>query len=205
MAEVKLYDWNGVLVSADGFRSWLKQTHADLHHLFVELGQKDEANTVEVRRIYEEATNLNLYPLQLMGGARERLTQDYSSGFIRTIFTSIPRHTFNSQLSGLGIQDLVDEVIVLEDIAARFNLPTNIKENPQVFAALLELVSTDLGRPLTYVDDGLKRVEAAVLGNQQFTQQGRLGLERIYHFDLKTQPKNTDKDYIIVNNLNLVN
>ena len=171
----------------------------------VELGQKDEVNTTEVRRIYEEATNLSLYPLELMDGAKERLIQDYSSGFTRTIFTSIPRHTLNSQLFDLGIQDLVDEVVVLEDIAARFNLPANIKENPQVFTALLELVRVELGRPLTYVDDGIQRVEAAVIGNQQFIQQGRLGLERIYHFDRKAHPTTGDKDYILINNLSLVN
>lgn len=210
MKQTKVYDWNGVFVTVDGFKDWLKEKEPEIFEKYFVLGKKDKELKRQIRpqvlEIYEDATEKGLYPIDLIPNVIERLEQDAQEGYVRTIFTSSPRQVISSQAQDLGLAGKVDEIVVLDDIVAEFGLEGAMKEDPAVFKGLIDFVlQYGIGQPATYTEDSEKRLEAAVQANKLLAQEGRKGFERIYLFDPRAeQPVAPGEGYKKVNSLLLV-
>ncbi len=205
MDETRVYDWNGVLITVDGFWRYLQEHHSDVYDAYKVRGDRDPEVKRAVRprllEIYEAATLEGLYPVELIPHVHERLASDREQGLLRTIFTSAPRVTIERQLGELGVS--VDQVVVLADIQREFGLSAAIKEDPAVFEALARyLPKRGMGTPVSYVDDAVNRIKAAVQANSRLRDTGNQELGRLYLFDSKaaTSPI-ASQEYTTINNL----
>ncbi|MCK4589441.1 MAG: hypothetical protein KAT77_03295 [Nanoarchaeota archaeon] len=210
MKKTKVYDWNGVLITVDGFKDWLRETDPELFNDYFVKGEENKELKRKVRpqllALYEDATNQGLYPVDLLPNVNERLEQDEREGYVRTIFTSSPRKIINFKLQDLSLTGKVDEVIVLDDIITEFGLQGAMKEDPVIFKSLIDFIlKHNIGQPATYTEDSQKRLESALEANRILSWEGRKGFERIYLFDPKAEQAVTaGKGYTKVNDLLLV-
>jgi FMN phosphatase YigB (HAD superfamily) len=207
MRNAKLYDWSGVLVSVDGFRTWLREERSDL---FFEHYDWDESRGIatlkkrpsqEVLDLFEEATTRGLYQLKLLQNVQERLSRDSVEGYVRVAFTSVPRAILGPQLQDLGVANYLDEIVTVEDLNQIFRT-TLAKEDPLLFQYLNDHVRTRGLNPVVYVDDSIKRIEAAVQANNNLPEEW-MKIARLYLFDQKKAPGG-EEGYQRVNDLLLV-
>ena len=174
MKKLKLYDWNGTLVTLDGLRAYFEEHHAQLWHEYKILGDRDpelkKKHLPRMMELVEYATQNDLYPVNVMPRAVERLQADQTEGFRRVVFTSISRELLRKQSRELGIANLVDEVITLEDMKQEFGLEGVTKESPETYQALVQFLQQhNLGICETYTDDGKPRIITAVEVNRIFS------------------------------------
>ena len=101
MKKTKVYDWNGVLITKDGFRNWLKETEPELFEKYFILGKEDKELKRRIRpqilAIHEEVVDQGVYPVELLPNVETRLDRDAQEGYNRTIFTSSPRKIIDNQ------------------------------------------------------------------------------------------------------------
>ena len=94
MSQVKVYDWNGTLVTVEGFRTLLRETEPELFDNYYNKG-KDDPNIrrqfkPRITEIFEDANIHGLYPVELHTHVRERLELDKQQGYARAIFSTVP-------------------------------------------------------------------------------------------------------------------
>lgn len=201
--DARIYDWNGVLVSTDGFRGWLREKHPRLFEEFyfvekeeIQLKKKPDQ---ELLGIYEKATNECLYPIFLLPRVTEKLKLDKNENCARLVFTSAPRSTVLSKITEFGLENLVDEIITIDDLA----IGNLTKEDPKVFQYLAKHI-VNLGlMPCAYTDDSQRRIMAAVEANRSLTREGQETIRKLYLFDPKTENQQK-QGYQTVNDLLLV-
>ncbi len=189
-SELKVYDYNGVIVGVDGFRQWFKENHPEVWHQYKVVGSNNpevlRAVMPQVQGIYEQATINDLYLVSLLPSVQERLERDAAQGYARTLFTSVPREVTERQLERLGIAGSIDALVTLSDIQMVCGLGNAVKEDPAVFYGLVEYCARQgIGTVTSYTDDTEKRVLSAVNAHRQLQTDGRQGIDRIYHFDEK--------------------
>ena len=207
MEETRVYDWNGTLVTKDGFLDYLRTDHPEVYQEYWIAGRTDrsakERAKPRVIELFEHASEHDLYAVELFPHVRERLQQDRDEGLVRTVFTSVSREALIKQAARLGIRDVLDEIVSLNEVMQRFGLASAIKEDPAVYQRLAELLQEKgFGKLVSYVDDGLPRIQAAAQANEVLRQQGKLSFERVYHFDPKAPASPVPGEgYTVINDL----
>ncbi|MBI2665638.1 hypothetical protein HYX12_03390 [Candidatus Woesearchaeota archaeon] len=207
--EVSLWDWNGTLTTIDKFRAWVKDNHPELWQQYYINGENDpdvrRVAKPEILRLFEHATEKGLYPVKLFSNAEARLRQDADSGLVTVVFTSISPEMVRTKARELGIKDLLNEVIGLDEVLGHYGLPmTTIKEDPIVYQCLARYLRgegsfTGIEK---YIDDGLPRVQAALKANLELRAQGELEFRRLYHFDHKAKERVQQREgYSVISDL----
>ncbi len=190
MAEVKIYDWNGTLVTVDGFRRWVRDTNLALAVRFYDSGQEERtAATQDIKKIFEYASNEGLYPVELFPGVAERLQQDQKEGYQRLVFSTISPDTLNKQAQALGIRDKIDQIIPLDDVLKYGNIVGAVKEDPRVYAHLVQMLG--LEKAQAYTDDTPARAVAAAESR---------AFNKVYLFDPKNAAK-PGEGYSVIDNI----
>lgn len=206
MKNARIYDFNGVIVSTDGFRRWFEQTHPALFNQHykregesIQLICKPSA---EVLAIYEQATTNCLYLIELLPNVKEKLELDYREGYARILFTGVPRQRLTSKIREFGLEQLLEEIVTVEDLKDHSS-STLAKEDPKIFEYLISYLQGKGFTPTAYVDDSIRRIEAAVKANQTLQLSGNGGIDQLYLFDQKN-PSQEGNDYKRINNLLLM-
>lgn len=194
--QTRIYDWNGTLVTKDGFLDYLKADHPEVYQEYWIKGKTDKAAKERAKprvvELFEYASDNDLYAVELFPHVRERLEQDRAEGLVRTVFTSVSKEALTKQASRLGMRDALDEIVSLNEVMQHFRLASAIKEDPSVYVYLAQFLGEKgFDQLKSYVDDGLPRVQAAVKANEQLRQEGKTPFQLIYHFnpEEKESPK----------------
>jgi phosphoglycolate phosphatase-like HAD superfamily hydrolase len=189
MNKLKLYDFNGVLVSVDKFREYLKQSNPDLYHTYYIEAEKD----IELKRkfkniirdAYDYATDNGLYEMSLIPGAVERLRKDHELGYSTGTFTTMRLPSLVQMLDRLGINGELNHIVPLEEIALKYKMGIAVKESPDVYVAVARHMHEKGCSIETYVDDSETRVKAVLAANPIIAGLGIQPVQRLYHFSLK--------------------
>lgn len=186
--QARIYDWNGTLVTKDGFLDWLKSEHRNVYDEYWVRGKTDQEAKrkakPEVARLFEYASENDLYTVALFPHVRERLHQDRQEGSVRMVFSTVSREALTTQANRLGICSELDQIVSLTEVMQRFNLTAAIKEDPTVYQHLaLLLRERGFDHLKSYIDDGLPRVQAAVKANEILRQDEKIHFQQLYHFD----------------------
>jgi len=191
MSEVKAYDWNGTLVTIDGFRRWIREQseHKDLVAQFYD-GDTDSkrAATPEMRAVFEDASQRGVYPVSLFPQVVERLERDGEEGYLRVVLSTVSPEPLARQAAELGIGNKIDQFVSLEEVLRFSGLQSLAKEDAGVYRSLAAM----LGLPCkTYVDDTPARVVAA---------RDATVFQRVFLFDSKGTAE-AGQGYTVVTNI----
>jgi len=206
--KISLWDWNGTLVTKDDFLRWLQETHSDVYEAYWIRGKTDSAAKSaakpEVVRLFEYASANDLYQVELIPNARERLLQEHRQGRECAVFTSIPKATLQSQVVKLRLTAEIDHAFSLDAVMERFNLPPQTtKEDPHTYQLLARYLQEQGVREISmYTDDGLPRIQAAAFANIELKPGVDLHFGSLYHFDPGAKLQLQQKEgYRVINNL----
>jgi FMN phosphatase YigB (HAD superfamily) len=189
MKHARVYDWMGTLLDMAGMDSYMRKHHAELYQAYGEAKARKSPDLAALRNqiipLYEHAAENGLFPIALYADAKPRLEQDRKEGYVTTLFTGSPKGVLHDQLKELGLDRLVDETVVLDDLRRQDGLTDLTKEDPRIFEGLCQhlAIHHDLRNLDLYVDDTQGRVEAAVAANLCMQARGHRGFGRIYHLD----------------------
>lgn len=207
----RIYDWNGTLATKDGFLDYLKADHPEVYQEYWIQGKTDKAAKERAKprvvELFEYASENDLYAVELFPHVRERLEQDRAEGLVRTVFTSVSVEALTKQAVRLGIRDALDEIVSLNEVMRRFGLASAIKEDSSIYRNLAELLKEKgFDKLVSYVDDGLPRIQAVVQANELLQQPGRLPFGQVYHFDpqAKVSPQIKER-YTVINDFLHIN
>ncbi len=205
--EAALWDWNGTLVTKEGIVNYIREHEPALYHQWWEIGTPEAKRAVktEMEQVFEYASSNDLYPVEAMPQARERLQQDKEEGLTRIVLTTVQPESLERQARRLGLWDEIDIPLPLPQLLVDARLPRNtVKEDPIVYQAVAQwLRQRKFSGIAKYTDDGLPRVQAAVQANQNLKGgKSYLTISNIYHFDPKTEKSPTPRGgYTSINTL----
>src|SRR3989338_8699205 len=93
--QARIYDWNGTLVTKDGFLDYLRNDHPGVYQEYWIAGKTDKAARERAKprvvELFEYASENDLYTVELFPHVRERLEHDRTEGLVRAVFTSVSR------------------------------------------------------------------------------------------------------------------
>lgn len=189
--QARIYDWNGTLVTKEGFLEYLHQDHPEVYREYWIQGKTDKAAKERAKprvvELFEYASENDLYTVELFPQVRERLKQDHVEGLVRTVFTSVSKEALTTQAVRLGIRDALDEIVSLNEVMQRFGLTNAIKEDPSTYICLAQFLGEKGFTSLkSYIDDGLPRIQAVLRANEGLSESRnlpKLTFNQLYHFN----------------------
>ena len=189
-SKVKIYDWNGTLITVEGFRAWVREAHPALAADFYGLDQDvRKAATPDLKRVFEDASNRGLYPCELFPNVAKRLEQDRQEGYARVVFSTVNQDTLDRQMCNFGIRQNIDRIVSLDEVKQDGNLLDAVKEDPRVYGHLVTMLG--VARARAYTDDTPARAVAAVTAGV---------FDKVYLFDPENKAK-LGEGYALIDDL----
>ena len=205
-SKLKVYDYNGVLVSVDGFKEFLRENHPQIYDIWVVQGAVDpevkRAAKGRVNELFETANREGSYPISLMPHVKGRLQLDNDQGYQVAVFTTCTRELVEEKTRELGIRPCIHHIISLDELISIYNIEGAIKEDPRTFAFLMEHLSRTGADLRSYADDSEIRIQAMMQAKKVRSSEGKPVFENAYWL-ASTKDPSEKQGYRIINDIML--